>query len=120
MINYSVTIPCCDIKLIFKQDFKANISNYVCYGIAGQCGESGMVNFDKFFGANSNNLKHGPVGKLMDVDHSNFSDSNSEVSVSESVATNRAKITISGENENVGGVKINMSFIDFLGVGATI
>lgn len=97
--------------------------NYcLCRGIAGQCREIGVANattgdvsFDKLFG---------PVGKLREVvvDQSNFSDSNSEVSVSESVATNRPNLSISGESDqNVGHNKMNMPppFIDFLGVGAT-
>lgn len=78
------------------------------------------VNFDKYFGACKKNEQVEKL-KLIDVvvDQSNFSDSNSEVSVSESVTTNRSNISISGESENVG-VKINMllPFIDFLGVGA--
>ncbi|KAK4485595.1 hypothetical protein RD792_008238 [Penstemon davidsonii] len=53
------------------------------------------------------------------VDHqSHHSDSNSEVSVSESVACNRANLYTCGENENKNLEKGNMKFIDFLGVGA--
>jgi myb proto-oncogene protein len=76
------------------------------------------VSIDKYFGASK---KQEQVEKLkvIDVVQSNFSDSNSEVSASESVTTNRSNISISGESENVG-IKINMlPFIDFLGVGAT-
>ncbi|KAK6159031.1 hypothetical protein DH2020_006345 [Rehmannia glutinosa] len=47
------------------------------------------------------------------------SDSNSEVSASESVANNRANLYMCGENENGKFEKPNMAFIDFLGVGAT-
>lgn len=75
---------------------------------------------NKFSGAwKGGTCEAGPVGKLMSVDQSNFSDSNSEVTVSESVATNRSNLAVSGESENVGDNKINMPFIDFLGVGAT-
>ncbi|KAL1548819.1 transcription factor CSA-like isoform X1 [Salvia divinorum] len=48
------------------------------------------------------------------VDHQ--SDSNSEVSASESVANNRANLYGCGEDENG---KYDIAFIDFLGVGAT-
>ncbi|KDP39633.1 hypothetical protein JCGZ_02653 [Jatropha curcas] len=52
---------------------------------------------------------------VMGVDQSGQSDSNSEVSATESVGTNRINPSLSGgDNE-----KINMPFIDFLGVGAT-
>lgn len=51
------------------------------------------------------------------VDHQ--SDSNSEVSASESVANNRANLYNCGENEKGKFEKGNMAFIDFLGVGAT-
>ncbi|KAH6820836.1 myb domain protein 56 [Perilla frutescens var. hirtella] len=51
-------------------------------------------------------------GSPANVDHQ--SDSNSEVSASESVANNWANHYTCGENE-----KENMAFIDFLGVGAT-
>ena len=44
------------------------------------------------------------------------SDSNSEVSAAESVGTNRTNHSMSGESGN-GNEKINMPFIDFLGVG---
>lgn len=56
----------------------------------------------------------------MGVDQSSFSDANSDVSVSESVVTNRSNFSISEEKESEAmDDKINMSFIDFLGVGAT-
>lgn len=51
------------------------------------------------------------------VDHQ--SDSNSEVSASESVANNRANVYGCGEDEKGKFEKGNMAFIDFLGVGAT-
>lgn len=58
------------------------------------------------------------MGKGKGVDQSNVSDSKSEVSVSESVGTNGSNhLSNSGQSENVGD-KIDMPFIDFLGVGA--
>jgi len=60
----------------------------------------------------------GHMGKLKSVDQSNHSYSNSEVSVSESVATNVNNESILGESENVRD-NIKVSFIDFLGVGDT-
>ncbi|KAG6427887.1 hypothetical protein SASPL_112134 [Salvia splendens] len=51
------------------------------------------------------------------VDHQ--SDSNSEVSASESAANNRANVYWCGEDENGKYDKGNIAFIDFLGVGAT-
>lgn len=81
---------------------------------------TGDVGFDKFFCAWNGSCETGLNGKLKGVvDQSNYSDSNSEVSIAESVATNRStNISISGESENKGD-NINMPFIDFLGVGAT-
>lgn len=94
----------------------------VFYGISGLTGENkvptGDVGFDKFFSAWKGSCEDGHMGKLMTVDQSNYSDSNSEVSVSESVATNSANASILGESENLSD-KIKVSFIDFLGVGAT-
>lgn len=53
------------------------------------------------------------------VDQSGNSDSNSEVSATESVGNNnRTNLSIFGENENANG-NINMPFIDFLGIGAS-
>lgn len=72
------------------------------------------VGFDKFFGAWKGSCEGGSMGV---VDQSNYSDSNSEISVSESVGTNRSNLSISGESGKVGE-NINMPFIDFLGVGA--
>ncbi|KAF3441462.1 hypothetical protein FNV43_RR15376 [Rhamnella rubrinervis] len=71
----------------------------------------------------------GPIGgglttMVVGVDQTGqLSDSNSEVSADESVATNRSNLTVSGETENDDriGKKINtasVAFIDFLGVGA--
>ncbi|KAI4348511.1 hypothetical protein L6164_009226 [Bauhinia variegata] len=82
--------------------------------VIGSCGERvvtvGDMGFDKLF--------DGPMWKAVGFDQSGYSDSNSEVSVSESVATNRTNLSISGESENVGN-KVSLAFIDFLGVGAT-
>lgn len=54
---------------------------------------------------------------MMGVVEQSNSDSNSDISVSESVATNRRKLLICGESEKVGD-NMSMPFIDFLGVGA--
>lgn len=62
----------------------------------------GNGDFDRFIYGN------GVVG----VDQSGHSDSNSEVSGAESVGTNRINLSSSGDNE-----KINLPYIDFLGVG---
>ncbi|CAL0322842.1 unnamed protein product [Lupinus luteus] len=76
------------------------------------------IGFDKFFGDwNGTSEPRRDMGKLMVLDQSNFSDSNSEVSLSESVATNLFNLSISRESGNMGH-KISMPFIDFLGVGA--
>lgn len=53
------------------------------------------------------------------VEQSNNSDSKSEVSVCESVGTNggNGNVSVYGESENLVGDKIEMPFIDFMGVG---
>ncbi|KAI9120839.1 hypothetical protein K1719_007872 [Acacia pycnantha] len=84
----------------------------------GLCNEmkliTGDVGFERFVGWSEGGEQ---MGKLMGgVDQSN-SDSNSEISVSDSVTTKRTIISIRGESENVSD-NINMPFIDFLGVGA--
>lgn len=76
---------------------------------------------------NGDFFKQGAMGVVggHGVDQSGNSDSNSEVSATESVGNNnnnnnkrtKSNLSISGENEN-GNEKINMTFIDFLGVGA--
>ncbi|KAJ7971973.1 MYB transcription factor [Quillaja saponaria] len=71
----------------------------------------------KFSGTWNGFYEPGAMRKLMGVDQSGYSDSISEVSVSESVGNYRANLSISGKSET-GNVKINMPFIDFLGVGA--
>ncbi|XP_062166825.1 transcription factor CSA-like [Alnus glutinosa] len=79
----------------------------------------GDGDFDKVYGTGSGFCKHGPTGTVVGEAQSGHSDSNSEVSAAESVATNnKTDISVSGENENKTE-KINMRFIDFLGVGAT-
>ena len=86
------------------------------YVIAGESREDVWLN--KYFGGWNGSEA---VGKrLMGVDQASFSDTNSEVSVSESVITNRSNLSISEEKEGeTMGDKINMSFIDFIGVGTT-
>lgn len=79
----------------------------------------GNGDFDKFYGTSNVFYQQGPMGVVMGVDQpGHSSDSNSEVSAAESVGTNRTNHSISGESEN-GNEKINMPFIDFLGVGAS-
>ncbi|XP_048235881.1 transcription factor MYB105 isoform X2 [Ricinus communis] len=69
--------------------------------------------------------ENGSVGVItIGVDQSGQSDSNSEVSATESVGTNRINPSLSrsgsaDDNEKYGNDKINVPFIDFLGVGAT-
>ena len=93
---------------------------YFC-GVAGLSGESRTPardgSFNKHFGAWKASCEAGHMGGLIGVDQSHCSDSNSsEVSVSESVATNRiTNLSIYRESHNWA----NMLFIDFLGVGAT-
>lgn len=73
---------------------------------------------DKFYCTGNGFYKVGPIGTVMGMDHFGHSDSNSEVSAAESVATNKTNIPVSaGENQN-RNEKIKMPFIDFLGVGA--
>ncbi|XP_027353213.1 transcription factor CSA-like [Abrus precatorius] len=124
--NLSLTPSSAKLTPIGPFDKPGPLLNHQGLGsLRGQSKESGVatrdVNYDKFFGAWKSTCKAETVGKLKGVvvDQSNFSDSNSEVSVSESVATNRSNLSISGESENVGDNKLNMPFIDFLGVGAT-
>lgn len=74
--------------------------------------EARYFGFDKILSAMKGS-SIGPMEKLKNVvDQSNYSDSKSEISVSESVATNR-------NNETILGDKIKKPFIDFLGVGYT-
>ncbi|CAI9787469.1 unnamed protein product [Fraxinus pennsylvanica] len=67
-----------------------------------------------------NNLEYskGHITNGANVDQSGHSDSNSEVSASESVANNMSNLFLFEENENGKFNKKNMAFIDFLGVGS--
>ncbi|TKY62834.1 Transcription factor MYB44 [Spatholobus suberectus] len=115
--NLSLTPSSAKLTAFGLFDQPGPAQNHQAFGsLMGQ--SRGDVSFNKFLGAWNGACKAEPVGKLMGVDQSNFSDANSEVSVSESVATNRSNLSISEESETVG-YKISMPFIDFLGVGAT-
>lgn len=79
------------------------------------------MDFDKLIGGGNGLYQTGPMGgvTMVGVDQTGQSDSNSEVSAAESVATNKSNITAFGENENKKKEKISsVAFIDFLGVGA--
>ncbi|XP_015899736.2 transcription factor MYB56 [Ziziphus jujuba] len=81
----------------------------------------GDLDFDKLIGGGNGLYQTGPMGgvAMVGVDQTGQSDSNSEVSAAESVATNKSNITAFGENENKKKEKISsVAFIDFLGVGA--
>jgi myb proto-oncogene protein len=78
----------------------------------------GDGDFDKFYSTESGLCKRGPTTTVVGEDQSGHSDSNSEVSAAESVGTNKTDISVSGENEKMNQ-RINMPFIDFLGVGAS-
>ncbi|KAK9290213.1 hypothetical protein L1049_008379 [Liquidambar formosana] len=75
--------------------------------------------FDKYYGNGKvNGFYHaGPIAMVVGVEQSGHSDSNSEISTTESVANNGTNPYTVGENAD-GNEKINMPFIDFLGVGA--
>ncbi|XVF56784.1 hypothetical protein PTKIN_Ptkin06aG0147900 [Pterospermum kingtungense] len=81
----------------------------------------GNGSFDKFYGNGNVFYQQEPMGVVMGVDQSvHSSDSNSEVSAAESVGTTRTNHSMSDETGNGNGnEKINMPFIDFLGVGAS-
>ena len=93
---------------------------YFC-GVADLSGESRTTarngSFNKHIGAWKGSCEAGHMGRLMGVDQSHCSDSNSsEISVSESVATNKiTNLSMYEKSDN----RPNMLFIDFLGVGAT-
>ncbi|KAK5787060.1 transcription factor MYB56-like [Gossypium arboreum] len=73
-------------------------------------GSSGNGDFGKY------GSQQRPMGVVMGVDqYANSSDSNSEISATESVGTNRTNHSQTA----IGDDKINMHFIDFLGVGAS-
>ncbi|OAY41873.1 transcription factor CSA [Manihot esculenta] len=74
----------------------------------------GNVELDKLYLSRGKGFyQAGSIGLVTGLDQSGQSDSNSEVSASESVGTNGI-----GDNEN-RSQKINVTFIDFLGLGAT-
>ncbi|ESR56771.1 hypothetical protein WN944_016493 [Citrus x changshan-huyou] len=83
----------------------------------------GSGDVDKIYDTGYEFYQAGPIGGVvMNVDQSGQTDSNSEVSANESVGNNNSnnnKVNLSmyGENET-SYEKINMPFIDFLGVGA--
>ncbi|XWS64926.1 hypothetical protein CRYUN_Cryun05aG0046200 [Craigia yunnanensis] len=82
-------------------------------------GTRGSGDFDKFYGTGNVFYQQEPLGVVMGVDQSaHSSDSNSEVSAAESVGTNTTNHSMSGKSGN-GNEKINMPFIDFLGLGAS-
>ena len=87
------------------------------FGFVGLSAEKeatvGNVDFDEFYGSSNGFYQNGPMMVVTRVDQSGQSDSNSEDSATGSVVTNRANLC---ENRNE---RINMPFIDFLGVGAT-
>ncbi|KAF8403469.1 hypothetical protein HHK36_011573 [Tetracentron sinense] len=71
--------------------------------------------FEKFWSSGNGFYPHGPM--VMGMDQPGHSDSNSEVSATESATKNR-NLYVHEEIEN-GNEKISLKFIDFLGVGAT-
>ncbi|KAG2384249.1 Transcription factor [Vigna angularis] len=97
------------------------VQNVQTFGgaLMGLSGESRTpdrdVSFNKHFGAGKGSSETGHMGRVMGVDQSHYSDSNSS-EVSESVATNKTtNLSMYGESDN----SANMLFIDFLGVGTT-
>lgn len=93
--------------------------NICFFGVAGLSGESRTsardVSFNKHFGAGKGSSETGHMGRVMGVDQSHYSDSNSS-EVSESIATNKTtNLPMYGESDN----RTDMLFIDFLGVGTT-
>uniref|UniRef100_A0A2P2IRX9 Uncharacterized protein n=1 Tax=Rhizophora mucronata TaxID=61149 RepID=A0A2P2IRX9_RHIMU len=76
----------------------------------------GNGDFGKFYVRDNGSYQTGPTGLVTVVDQSGQSDSNSEVSASESVGTNRNGLSFCGDHENENIDKeIKMS--DFLGLG---
>ncbi|XP_077230432.1 uncharacterized protein LOC143863602 [Tasmannia lanceolata] len=74
--------------------------------------------YEKFDHSENGFYHSGPMIMIPGVDQSGYSDSNSEVSATESVANDGKKQFGYGESDN-GGEQIILPFIDFLGVGAT-
>lgn len=68
--------------------------------------------------SSSNAFHHSGPMMMMGVDQSGYSDSNSDISATESVANNPNKLHAYGESDH-GRQNISLPFIDFLGVGAT-
>ncbi|XP_014509201.2 transcription factor CSA [Vigna radiata var. radiata] len=85
-------------------------------GLSGESRTSARdVSFNKHFGAGKGSSETGHMGRVMGVDQSHYSDSNSS-EVSESIATNKTtNLPMYGESDN----RTDMLFIDFLGVGTT-
>ncbi|XP_050214290.1 transcription factor MYB54-like [Mercurialis annua] len=76
-------------------------------------GEKDKVSLEKLYGTGSEVLNESGCRRL---EQNTESDSNSEVSGSESVGTNKINPSLSGDDNQ--SEKINVSFFDFLGVGA--
>ncbi|GAV86204.1 Myb_DNA-bind_6 domain-containing protein [Cephalotus follicularis] len=98
-----------------------NTGTFTRISLTGSGEKLVAMGIDKFCGTGKGFYQPGPMGVVIGVDQSgHYSDSNSsEVSVAESVGTNNRTnpSIISREGDN--GNKINMAFIDFLGVGAS-
>ncbi|GLT53677.1 hypothetical protein SLA2020_269340 [Shorea laevis] len=121
--DLSLTPSSNKVALTFFSNFGPLQQHQQSYGSQLNCCGDKVVtvgdgDFDKLYGTGSGFYKRGPTGTVVGEDQSGHSDSNSEVSAAESVATNKTDISVSGENENINE-KIKMPFIDFLGVGAT-
>ncbi|KAF8395543.1 hypothetical protein HHK36_019491 [Tetracentron sinense] len=70
-------------------------------------------------GGSSNGLySSGAMVRVRGMEQSGHSDSNSDVSATESVGNKKENLYVHGEIEN-GSENINLPFIDFLGVGAS-
>ncbi|KAF8396309.1 hypothetical protein HHK36_017924 [Tetracentron sinense] len=74
--------------------------------------------FEKFDGSDNGFYNFRPMVMVMGVDQPGHSDSKSEVSATDSVANYRTIPYMFGDTED-GNDKINLPFIDFLGVEAT-
>ncbi|KAL0454677.1 UNVERIFIED_CONTAM: Transcription factor CSA [Sesamum latifolium] len=114
----SAASTCTDLS--HPSSLKPLISSPVDVLDLGPAGMEGGKNMMVIQGRSNDELYgKGPASEAnaanVDDHESGYSDSNSEVSASESVANNRANLYMCGENE-----KGKMAFIDFLGVGATL
>ncbi|XP_077240032.1 uncharacterized protein LOC143880937 [Tasmannia lanceolata] len=74
--------------------------------------------YEKFDHSENGFYHSGPMIMMTGVDQSGHSDSNSELSATESVANNKKKLFGYGESDH-DREQISLPFIDFLGVGAT-